>query len=1134
MKPVKLVIAGLNSYRQEQTIDFETLCDGGVFGIFGPTGSGKSTILDAITLALYGKVERAANNTQGIMNHAENQLFVSFTFDLEDGQTKKRYTVERTFKRVDNIKVNTRVCRLLEIGNETVVLADKASEVNEKLFELLGLTIDDFTRAVVLPQGKFAEFLSLKGSERRKMFERLFNLEQYGETLGKKLKNRLQKARQQLAEISAEQAGLGNASKEALREAEETFQRTDAELKEKEKQFEEITKEFEQAQTIWSWQTEKKLYEEKQRELEKEKDRFLELEKKLEKADQAEQLKPYAEALLERKQEKERFEQEIMHWQQKEAALAKLYKESQEAFEAMRAKKSVEEPTLLTKREQYKQFIALEAEIQEDKKSLTAVRFDYENLKTSLNAKEEQLEKTRELLKRAVDKQNALKLKIKEETVAREDREKIQKAIQHQQQFLQIVKEQKDALYNKKKKETQLEAVKEKINKAVQRKNVAGKHLAACFVQLQNLYHLVCDRMREHEFFAEALKADLQKAQKQMENERIQQAAFYLSQQLADGEPCPVCGSTNHPAPSVHVSSERLKASAKKIEELNEVLEKCQQVEQLFFPLKQQLEQLSEDLLAEHSFLNGIHETAAATSEPLMKDLTDVQQAQSMFQTEWKALQQDYLEIKETIRKTVFEFRDAKQMAAQVAPMLEEGEKELIEINETLEKIERALQEEENRWNASYPELEMDKMDEYVRQISEKDAMVEQLQERIEKSVEFIQEKEQEVEKLRQETLALSNQMAAKKGEMDRLSEQLMAKQKRLKQQVKTDGNLFNELKQIEEDLESLKREEQSAYERFQQAQADYQRVESKLHTAKEQLKEAEKRFEKAEIQWNERMRPSTIFSNVKEVMDAMLPENEKQTIKGDLETYKKETESVASAIEQLDRKLAGRMLEEEKWKDIQKRKEEAWKIVNEAREKKGAAYQQLEVLLVKHQRYMELEEKKRERELLLERLEKLQTVLKGNSFVEYLAEEQLEQISFDASVRLGELTRQRYAIEVESEGGFIMRDDANGGVKRPVSTLSGGETFLTSLALALSLSAQIQLHGKYPLQFFFLDEGFGTLDAELLDTVVSALEKLQSQNLSVGVISHVQELRERLPKRLIIEPAEPSGKGTTVRMETI
>lgn len=150
------------------------------------------------------------------------------------------------------------------------------------------------------------------------------------------------------------------------------------------------------------------------------------------------------------------------------------------------------------------------------------------------------------------------------------------------------------------------------------------------------------------------------------------------------------------------------------------------------------------------------------------------------------------------------------------------------------------------------------------------------------------------------------------------------------------------------------------------------------------------------------------------------------------------------------------------------------------------------------------------------------------------MAEEQLEQVTAIAAERLQRLTRHRYSLELDSQGGFLIRDDANGGVRRPVATLSGGETFLTSLSLALALSAQIQLRGEYPLRFFFLDEGFGTLDAELLDMVISALEKLHTQQLAVGVISHVQEIRTRLPRRLIVEPAEPSGRGTRVRLETM
>jgi exonuclease SbcC len=168
-----------------------------------------------------------------------------------------------------------------------------------------------------------------------------------------------------------------------------------------------------------------------------------------------------------------------------------------------------------------------------------------------------------------------------------------------------------------------------------------------------------------------------------------------------------------------------------------------------------------------------------------------------------------------------------------------------------------------------------------------------------------------------------------------------------------------------------------------------------------------------------------------------------------------------------------------------------------------------------------------------VEQLVTLKQLLSGNRFVEFVAEEQLEFLARQASDRLKQLTRNRYALEVGADGRFVMRDDFNGGVRRPVSTLSGGETFLTSLALALSLSMQIQLQGQHPLEFFFLDEGFGTLDPELLDVVMATLERLHLENMTIGIISHVPELRQRLQRRLIVEPAEASGRGTRLRIET-
>src|SRR5690625_4974845 len=131
MKPIQLKLAGLQSYRTEQTINFDELCASGVFGIFGPTGSGKSTILDAITLALYGRVERATNGTQGIMNQAEDQLSVSFSFQLSHGKSEEHYVVERQYKRKGDTSMQQSLSRVLELTDAgTTVLADKATEVD--------------------------------------------------------------------------------------------------------------------------------------------------------------------------------------------------------------------------------------------------------------------------------------------------------------------------------------------------------------------------------------------------------------------------------------------------------------------------------------------------------------------------------------------------------------------------------------------------------------------------------------------------------------------------------------------------------------------------------------------------------------------------------------------------------------------------------------------------------------------------------------------------------------------------------------------------------------------------------------------------------------------------------------------
>lgn len=175
-----------------------------------------------------------------------------------------------------------------------------------------------------------------------------------------------------------------------------------------------------------------------------------------------------------------------------------------------------------------------------------------------------------------------------------------------------------------------------------------------------------------------------------------------------------------------------------------------------------------------------------------------------------------------------------------------------------------------------------------------------------------------------------------------------------------------------------------------------------------------------------------------------------------------------ASEKEKLLRQLNGQTLTEQQWNGLTSSLKAMKEDLQNAVQKMGETGQYYKTLETKHERYQVLEKERKKTEDQLKTLGKLQAVFRGNSFVEFVAEEQLIQVSRDASNRLGQLTRGRYAIEVDSSNGFVIRDDANGGVKRPVSTLSGGETFLTSLALALSLSTQIQLRGNIRWSFSF------------------------------------------------------------------
>ena len=184
MRPISLKIKGINSYVSEQYIDFEKLAESRIFGIFGETGSGKTTILDSIILALYGVTDRDV--LQNVINVNSKDAYVEYTFDLEnpDG-SKNRYFIRRDFKlRASGMKTEA----LINDLKTKKTIAEMPDNVNAKVLELIGIGKKEFTKCVALPQGEFDRFLSDTPALRKKTLAKLFDLEQFGIILNEKLK----------------------------------------------------------------------------------------------------------------------------------------------------------------------------------------------------------------------------------------------------------------------------------------------------------------------------------------------------------------------------------------------------------------------------------------------------------------------------------------------------------------------------------------------------------------------------------------------------------------------------------------------------------------------------------------------------------------------------------------------------------------------------------------------------------------------------------------------------------------------------------------------------------------------------------------------------------------------------------
>lgn len=1205
MRPKLLEIEGLQSFTDVQRIDFETLGETGLFGIFGRTGSGKSTILDAITFALYGKVKRADGGTQGIINSSRNTARVSFSFELSRDGKRRVYRVERTYQRKKNSQnaCEPKIARLIEVTEAgELPLCDKAMEVSYYIKDLLGLSSEDFTRAVVLPQNSFQEFLLLNNSERRGMLERIFYLEEYGKQLLDKLGRKMAGLKSRIDVMSGQLTGYADASDDLLEAAEKASEATLAERSRIEREFKQSELQFNEAREVWGLVRELDDFIRKETELAASKELFAARKSQLDKAVKAvgllEMIKKNMDLKDKLNETKKLLDDmlatlpgvsaKLAAMRQKVDSLKKEAAEEQPRLVGLRTRlvdaagiereisglsgkhdelnnilgnlniriaekteilqigtsgsdKLAEELDKLTKemeslkidpeyRQNMQEGAKLENEVSVRQGNLKELDGRKALLKSSVEGLEHRLKEIRELIGTA---QKMLDEKLEESQKHTEskpgDRNAILKAVEriHSVQGLyNILKLRKDEL--------------DQMQARLERQQADFAITAQKVVSLEHARDIAGEINGQ-------CRLDLEAAIREMDKN----SAYILSKQLIEGEPCPVCGSTQHPLPAAHSGETDMAGAEQKAEAARAKLADAEKAfktadrdaiaagEQLK-TMGRQNAQMIKDL----EFKIAGFEAEKQKLPEKLKSL-ELEQVDQEVEKVNKAYA-DKLDAVETWEVRQNEYRDALQKLNTMLAehrLVENGIVTEQKVNQdSLEQLEHSFADAAetlktvNEMHAAFlQKYAIESAGAELKCFADNDRRLHLLQKEFEQAKESADKKKTRLEKLKEELQLLKADQIKLEADAGGLKRQMLEREIKLRE-LAGEADIESEIKRIDARLEEFAKFESEFRQELQHLEKQYNEAVTQKSLLENQQNIFSGNLKADELQLNSSLAEKG-FIDAAEVRNSVLPSAIQTELKTGIDEYDKALLNIHAQKQMIQQKLKSRTITEEDWDRINSVHAELAAYKQECVSRSEVARSSYETLKVKHDKWVGLSKGYAELSHKQGLFEQIQKILKAehrkdNSFIDYIAEERLRYVAAKASETIGVMTKFKYELQLDVEAGFIIRDNANGGAHRMVTSLSGGETFLTSLSLALALSEQIQLKGQSPLEFFFLDEGFGTLDADLLDTVIDALERLSSRDRVIGLISHVPELKSRIGRRLSVEPPTLQNDGSRVIIE--
>ncbi|RMG57794.1 MAG: SMC family ATPase [Bacteroidetes bacterium] len=1016
MIPLRLTLEGLYSYQKRQEIDFRRLTEAELFGIFGATGSGKSSILEAISFALYNQTERLSSREPGgtayhMMNLKSERLYIDFEFEGGINEARRyRFTVENRRHGSDFTRTRNFARKAYRWeADHWEPLPDPTAEA------VIGLSYDHFKRTIIIPQGKFEDFIQLKPKDRSQMLQDIFGLERF--ELSGKVRSLMQKNQVDMdstirilqqyegvnPEVIAENAALLKALESQRRELEARLKVRIAEreaLAQLRERFERLDK---QAEHLRSMKDKQPAFQKREQQL----NRYLEAQMDFGTALQERkrldrQLKSLADRLAEKQETVRQIQVEL---EKKKRVLAEVEARYQQRDVLLRQAEELEQVIAL--KEQVDVIQALVDREAKGKAKIEAAEAERKEIEQRIEAAEAQLEAQ---MQQRPDMSVLMALQ-------------------------QWYNEQQAAEREVSRWETDLNRVKEEIDRGREEKGRLAQGLglelnpyevstAKLIEQLTRLEEALEDRQREQE--------------KEQEQVRLRLRLQEMAGDLKPGDPCPLCGASDHPA-LAHGGVEpvelrrleearaqltqRLESVRKALPALRNLLDRAQRVQQERAQAQEGLAQARKALDAhEARFIWGepAPDGAAAVTERLAEA--------KALEARIEAQQRELKVLREGVRQK-------NQNIQEWQPALDGVRASLQKEQATFETRRAALREVDYAEHARKTPLAL----------------------RAE-----AQQARTDYEGLESTFRTLSNEVDARKARLATLQgeiQQLSADQKTsLADQAKLTRSLDEKLAATE--TFATLAEVSQTLDRVVLVEAEREAI----RTFERTLTEAETSLRdlQAEI-GNQTFDPETLAALEAEIA-AMEAEQEQLT------------EQIGGKAEY------GRRLEAD-W--AQKQKLQQKRIELEARE---------------------------------ENLQTLSKLFRGSAFVNYISTTYLENLCAAANERFLKLSSNALSLEVDEDNNFLVRDLLNGGKRRSIKTLSGGQTFQAALCLALALSDQVQQQVQAKQNFFFLDEGFGSQDKQALQTIFQTLKSLRRERRIVGVISHVEELQQEIPAYLQIQ----------------